>query len=295
MNKIWDWIDKIKNEDNGFVSFLKWCYAIGKISWIHAVISAAAGILIPIFFEMSYYKSMAVAIAFAILDILYAYICNEYQKKLFISRKFTSELLEEFSSLIRSLNIFVQNESEWKSKIFRTTSEMVCEKIYSIFKEVFKCETRISVEYVFLKTIQNRNPEQHVKMAGRKSRHRSKTRKSIPLEKKQKYYSYQIFVNNNKGMNILESKEIQNQSIWYKNPENNVDVKKYIGIAVSVLDDEKVNFILQIDLLDDFKFGRNDSEEEIKNFVDQYLLSYVNIVTLAYLLNLNSKKELNEV
>jgi len=295
MNKIWDWIDKIKNEDNGFVSFLKWCYAIGKISWIHAVISAAAGILIPIFFEMSYYKSMAVAIAFAILDILYAYICNEYQKKLFISRKFTSELLEEFSSLIKSLNIFVQNESEWKSKIFRTTSEMVCEKIYSIFKEVFKCETRISVEYVFLKTIQNRNPEQHVKMAGRKSRHRSKTRKSIPLEKKQKYYSYQIFVNNNKGMNILESKEIQNQSIWYKNPENNVDVKKYIGIAVSVLDDEKVNFILQIDLLDDFKFGRNDSEEEIKNFVDQYLLSYVNIVTLAYLLNLNSKKELNEV
>lgn len=295
MNKIWDWIDKIKNEDNGFVSFLKWCYAIGKISWIHAVISAAAGILIPIFFEMSYYKSMAVAIAFAILDILYAYICNEYQKKLFISRKFTSELLEEFSSLIKSLNIFVQNESEWKSKIFRTTSEMVCEKIYSIFKEVFKCETRISVEYVFLKTIQNRNPEQHVKMAGRKSRHRSKTRKSIPLEKKQKYYSYQIFVNNNKGMNILESKEIQNQSIWYKNPENNVDVKKYIGIAVSVLDDEKVNFILQIDLLDDFKFGRNDSEEEIKNFVDQYLLSYANIVTLAYLLNLNSKKELNEV
>lgn len=56
-----------------------------------------------------------------------------------------------------------------------------------------------------------------------------------------------------------------------------------------------MNFILQIDLLDDFKFGRNDSEEEIKNFVDQYLLSYVNIVTLAYLLNLNSKKELNEV
>ena len=96
---------------------------------------------------------MVGAIVIAILDILYAYICNEYQKKLFISRKFTSELLEEFSSLIKSLNIFVQNETEWKSKIFRTTSEMVCEKIYSIFKEVFKCETRISVEYVFQKTI----------------------------------------------------------------------------------------------------------------------------------------------
>ncbi len=295
MNKVWDWIDKIKNEDSGFVSFLKWCYAIGKISWIHALISAAAGILIPIFFEKNCYKSMVGAIVIAILDILYAYICNEYQKKLFISRKFTSELLEEFSSLIKSLNIFVQNETEWKSKIFRTTSEMVCEKIYSIFKEVFKCETRISVEYVFQKTIQNRNPVQHVKMAGRKSRHRSKTRKSVPLEKKRKYYSYQIFVNNNKGMNILESEKIHDPNIWYKNLENNVDVKKYIGIAVSVLDDEKVNFILQIDFLDDFKVGKKDSEEEIKNFVDQYLLSYVNIVTLAYLLNLNSKKELNEV
>ena len=52
-------------------------------------------------------------------------------------------------------------------------------------------------------------------------------------------------------MNILEAKEIQNKSIWYKNPENNVDVKRYIGIAVSVLDDEKVNFILQIDFLDE--------------------------------------------
>ena len=295
MNKVWDWIDKIKNEDSGFASFLKWCYAIGKISWIHALVSAAAGILIPIFFEKNCYKSMVGAIVIAILDILYAYICNEYQMKLFISRKFTSELLEEFSSLIKSLNIFVQNETEWKSKIFRTTSEMVCEKIYSIFKEVFKCETRISVEYVFQKTIQNRNPVQHVKMAGRKSRHRSKTRKSVPLEKKRKYNSYQIFVNNNKGMNILESEKIHDPNIWYKNLENNVDVKKYIGIAVSVLDDEKVNFILQIDFLDDFKVGKKDSEEEIKNFVDQYLLSYVNIVTLAYLLNLNSKKELNEV
>lgn len=295
MDKVWNWIDKIKNEDSGFVWLLKLCYAIGKISWIHSVISATTGILIPILFDMSYYKSMVGAIVIAILDILYAYICNEYQKKLFISRKFTSKILEEFSSLIKSLNIFVQNETEWKSKIFRTTSEMVCEKVYSIFKEVFKSETRISVEYVFQKTIQNRNLEQHVKMAGRKSRNRSKTRKSVPLAKKQKYYSYQIFVNNNRGMNILESEKIQDQSIWYKNPENNEDVKKYIGIAVSVLDDEKVNFILQIDFLDDFKFGKEDSEKEIKNFVNQYLLSYVNIVTLAYLLNLNSKKELNEV
>ena len=75
----------------------------------------------------------------------------------------------------------------------------------------------------------------------------------------------------------------------------NVDVKKYIGIAVSVFEDAKVNFILQIDFLDDYKFGKNDSEEDIKNFVDKYLLSYINVVTLSYLLNLNGKKNLIEV
>lgn len=53
--------------------------------------------------------------------------------------------------------------------------------------------------------------------------------------------------------------------------------------------------VLQIDFLDDFKFGKDDTEEEIKNFVDKYSLSYVNVVTLSYLLNLNGKKELIEV
>ena len=52
---------------------------------------------------------------------------------------------------------------------------------------------------------------------------------------------------------------------------------------------------MQIDFLDDFKFGKNDTEEEIKKFVDTYLLSYVNVIALSYLLNLNGKKELIEV
>ena len=121
------------------------------------------------------------------------------------------------------------------------------------------------------------------------------TRKSIPLELKNKYYSYQIFVNNNKGMNILSADKLQDKTVWYKNPENNVNVKRYIGIAVSVFNNDEVNFILQIDFLDDYKFGKNDSEEDIKSFVDKYLLSYINIVTLSYLLNLNGKKELIEV
>lgn len=294
-NNIFSWISSIKNEDTGLVQFLKWCYSIGKMSWIHSLISAFAGILIPILYDNKQYGYMIIAIVLAILDLLYAYICNEYQKQLFTSRKFTSELLEEFSSLIKSLSIFVENDSNWKSKIFRTTSEMVCEKIYNIFKEVFRCETRISVEYTFQKLSATKKLEKQVRMAGRKSRHRSQTRKAIPLERKKKYYSYRIFINNNLGMNILKANEIQNNSIWYNNPDNNVNVKRYIGIAVSVFDNEEVNLILQIDFLDDFKFGKDDTEEEIKNFVDKYLLSYVNVVTLSYLLNLNGKKELIEV
>ena len=299
MNKqkknIFGWLDSIKKEDTGLVLFLKWCYSIGKISWIHAVITAAAGILIPIFYSKEQYGYMIIVIVFAILDIIFAYICNEYQKELFLRRRFTSELLEEFSSLIKSLSIFVENDSNWKRKIYRTTSEMVCDKLYNIFKDVFKCETRISVEYTFQKRLATNKFEKQVRMAGIKSRHRSQTRKAIPLERKKKYHSYQIFINNNLGMNILKADDIKDDSIWYKNPDNNVDVKRYIGIAVSVLDNKEVNFILQIDFLDDFKFGKHDTEEEIKNFVDNYLLSYINVVTLSYLLNLNGKKELIEV
>lgn len=294
-NSLWNLLEKIKKQENTGVYVLRIFYSIGKISWIHAMISTLFSIFIPILYEKKKFVGMRWAIAIVIFDILWAYICNEYQKKLFLDRKFTSELLEEFSSLIKSLNIFVQNEPDWKNKIYKTTSEMVCEKIYNIFKDVFKCDTRISIEYRFQKTFQTKEPEQRVRMVGRKSRHRCKAGKSIPLERKKKYYSYQIFMNNNKGMNILEEDEIHDPNIWYKNPANNVDVKRYIGIAVSVFDDGKVTFLLQIDFLENFKFGRKDSEEDVKNFVDRYLLPYVNIATLAYLLNLNNGKELKEV
>lgn len=295
INKLWMWVDDIKNEDNGIVLFLRWIYSIGKISWIHSVITAAINIIIPIFYEKGKYVCMIVAIIIGILDIIFAYLCYEYQRGLFESRRFSAELFGEFSSLIKSLSIFVQNDSGWKSKIYRITSEMVCEKIYSIFRNVFKCETRISVEYTFQKPVLKEELEKYVKMVGRKSKHRSITRKSVSLESKNKYYSYQIFVNNNKGVNILGKKEIQDSTIWYTNPENTVDVKRYVGIAVSVFDDKNVNFILQIDFLNDFKFGENDSKEDIKRFVDNYLLAYVNIVTFSYLLNLSGKKEIMEV
>lgn len=269
MNKniIFNYIDRIKNEDNGYVQFLKLCYSIGKISWIHAVISVTAGILIPILYDSKKYWYMGFAIIITFLDIVFSYICDKYQNKLYMERKFTAELLDEYSSLIKSLSIFVESEPNWKNKIYKTTSAMVCDRIYRIFKEDFKCETRVSVEYIFDKTVRTEKRETYVKMAGRMSKYRSVPKKSIPLEHKNKYFSYQIFTNNNVGMNILSEEQIESPKIWYKNPKNNVEVKKYIGIAVSVFDDQIVNYILQIDFLNEFKFGENDSEEDIKNLL----------------------------
>ncbi len=86
-----------------------------------------------------------------------------------------------------------------------------------------------------------------------------------------------------------------NQEIWYKNPNNNTNIKKYIGIAVSIYDENDVKFILEIDFIDDFIFGDNNDDADIKSFIEQYLMSYINIISISYLLNLNNKKEIPEV
>ena len=173
---------------------------------------------------------------------------------------------------------------------------MVCMRIYTIFKDVFGCETRVSVEYVFQKKPpNNKEGETRVKMAGRKSKHRCKPRSSVLLSAKEKYYSYKSFTMDKMGTNILSKEEIDNTTLWFKSSENSADVKKYIGIAVSVRNNKKVDFILKIDIMDNFHFGKTDSIQDIEDFVDKYLLPYVNVVTFSYLLNLNRNKVLVEV
>lgn len=290
---MWNWIERIRNEDSGWVHFLKWCYSVGKKSWVHAIVTSACGICIPILYEKEQTAWMIVTALLLVLDTIFASICTEYQKRQYTIQKCISELFDELGALLKSLDIYVQRESQWKKSIFKTTSGMVCNKIYTVFKSVFDCETRVSVEHVFSNP--RSGSETYVEMAGRKSKHRSEGRNSVPLTNRNKYFSYSIFSSNNKGLNILGPEDIQNDQTWYKNPANNTDVKQYIGIAVSAFDNQAVNFILQIDILDDFKFGKNNSPEEIQQFVDNYLLPYVNVVALAYLLNLNKSKVFVEV
>lgn len=295
MNKLFKWLRQRKNEDTSFSHFLKLGISIGQKSWIHAIISAVSGIIIPLFFSSGHYILFYILLFFLILDILYAYLCNWYQQKAYKQRKFASEILSDESSLLRSIVIEMENNFNWKNKIFKTVSDLVCEKLYQNFKEVFNCETRIAVEYIFNKNTKSAPNIKHVKMAGRRSITRSTVRKSTTLDKRKKYYSYKIFINNNSGVNILNSEQLQNEDIWYNSHRNNRKVKKYVGIAVSVYDETQVKFILEIDFMDEFIFGENNNDEDIKTFIEQYLMAYINIISISYLLNLNSRKEIPEV
>ena len=295
IKKLFKWFDKHKNEDSSLVQFLKLMYSIGQKSWIHTMISAILGIIIPILYEKDDYITFSMFIFFMILDIMFAYICNEYYQLSYLKRKFSQEISSDQSSLLKSILVELENNNYWKSKIFKTVSDLVCEKIYQIFKEVFKCETRVSVEYVFNKNTKTAQNVKHIKMSGRRSNKRSTVKKSVIFEKRKKYYSYKVFFNNNNGVNILDETKINNEKVWYKDPNHITNVKKYIGIAVSLSDDDKVKFILSIDFLDDFTFGENNSEEEIKQFIEDYLTAYINLISISYLLNLNNKKEIPEV
>ena len=289
-------IDKYRNEDTLWAQFLKLIYSLGQIAWLHTVISACLGILIPILFDNGkIYWGIAMSVLM-VLDIIYAHICNKYKEDLYLRRKFASQLLSEQSALINSVAIEIDNNKSWRTTIFKTVSELVCDAIYRNFKDIYNCETRISVEYVFDKIGKNSTKvEPHVKMSGRKSIHRKTVRKASLLSKRKQYYSCKIFTNNNTGINILTEEQISDKNVWYKNPKNHVEVKRYIGIAVSIGDDETVKFILQIDFLDDIIIGDNNSDHDIKEFVDQYLTTYINIISLSYLLNLNNKRVIQEV
>lgn len=293
--KLFLWIEKHKTEETAFIQFLKLGFSIGKKSWIHTIISAILGIIIPILFDLNKYFLFSIFIFLMILDIIFAYICNEYSQLSYLKRKFAHEILSDQSSLLKSVLIEIENNNTWRNKIFKTVSDLVCEKIYQNFKEVFNCETRISVEYVFNKNTKTAQNVKYIKMSGRRSRKRSTVKKSVVFEKRKRYYSYKIFSNNNNGINILDEEKINNEDIWYKNPNHMTNIKKYIGIAVNVYDENEVKFILEIDFIGDFTFGENNNENEIKKFIEDYLTAYINLISIAYLLNLNNKKEIPEV
>ena len=51
MRKLVQWLNRNKNEDTILIQGLKLGYAIGVNSWIHSLVSAVLGIIIPLFFD----------------------------------------------------------------------------------------------------------------------------------------------------------------------------------------------------------------------------------------------------
>ena len=195
---------------------------------------------------------------------------------------------------MNSIFFLIQTNPSWKQNVFKTVSQLVCDRLHETFKNTFSCETRISVEFVFDKEVKNKK-EQYFQMSGRNSNHLTSFKKAVKSDTRNQYYSYQIFINNNLGVNILRESEICDASIWYKNPANNTKVKQYIGIAVSANTPDNVDFILQIDCLDELIFGKNNTDDDIYEFVNKYILTYVNTLKLAYMLSLNRNKKIMEV
>lgn len=291
---MYKYFEKYKSKDTSWALFIKFIYSFGLKTWIHGIISALSGIFTGMLFENGYILWGVVALFITILDIIYASICHSYSKKKFEQRKFAAEILEGESSLINSMFYLMQTTCSWKKDIFKNTSQLVCDRLHETFKSTFSCETRVSVEFAFTKEVKN-NEEEYFQMAGRNSNHITTFKNAVKSEKRKKYYSYRVFINNNLGVNVLREADIKNGELWYKNPANTTDVKQYIGIAVSTTDPDKVAFILQIDCLDTMVFGENNSDEDINEFVNQYILTYVNTLKVAYLLGLNKNKKISEV
>lgn len=195
IDSFYDYLEKLKSKDGLSTNVAKIIFIIGKQGWVHSIIALIMGVIIPMFLDKGKVIFAIIFIVLAVLDILWAAVCTDYHKQMYVERRFSTQLLTEQSSLIKSLVIDIQSSdrANWRKHIFRTCSELACSKIYRIFKDVFKCETRVSVEFILEKPDKNGKTQRFVQMAGRKSVSRDKGRRPIPIDKtkilfKQNFY-----------------------------------------------------------------------------------------------------------
>lgn len=295
---MFEWIDRIKEEDSGISDTLRIAYRAGKSAYFFPILSTVLGLFIPMVFESNQIFWGIIMVLVLVFSLAAHTVCIRYESRVSDQRKFASETIINQSSMINSLCIEMRDNEHWKDAVFQRVSELVCEKLKNLFKEVYRCDTRVSIEYVFDKEDKKGIPQRFVKMSARRSPNRDSVKKSTPLEKRNMYYSYRIFKENIKNINILDEAEIKRGELWFKNPSHqydaNSDVLMYLGIAVSAHDNEEVDYILQIDFLKIPEFFLKKTNEEIQTFINRYLTSYINIVTLAYLLNLNKLDQIPE-
>lgn len=292
----YDYFDNNKDKDTLFIQICKVLYTFEINAIPHIILSILLGIFVPILWEANVIWSLVLLFFFILENIFYC-ICEKYHVRTFEERKFAADILADQSALSNSIAILLHDSNNWKNEIYKKTSDMVCTKLHEEFKSVYKCDVRVSIEYTFEKEIGGAR-ELCRKMAGRCSNDRAQPKRSTKLSARYQYYSYKIFADNAVGIHYLDEKDINGEESstkkWFKNPRHNINVVQYIGLANS-LNDQDVLFILQIDFLERFNFGKNNTEKEVTNFVNAYLKPYVNIISIAYLLGRNKHGMVGEV
>lgn len=292
MNCFFEWLDQNKEKDLIRIQICKIIYSIEIVTIPHVTMSAVMGIIIPILWEKVLWIAIVLLVLFISENSVFC-ICEKYHVKAFEDRKFAASILADQSALLNSIGIMINDTPSWRAEIFKKTCDMVCAKLHEEFKNVYKCDVRVSIEYTFEKEV-NGVKDICRKMAGRCSGDRIQTKKACRLSQRDKYYSYKIFKDNIIGIHYLNREDISNGDKWYKNPNHNVEVIQYVALANS-FNEQEVSFILQIDCLDSFVFGKNNTDKEVKKFANEYLKPYVNIIGIGYLLGRNKKGIVGEV
>lgn len=77
---MYKWVEEHKNDNSGFVSFLKFIYAIGTNNTVMAVIASVLGIIIPIFFDLQIYLWFVLTFMLLIGSIVFNAVCTKYQE-----------------------------------------------------------------------------------------------------------------------------------------------------------------------------------------------------------------------
>lgn len=72
------------------------------------------------------------------MDILWATVCTDYHKQMYVDRRFSTQLLTEQSSLIKSLVIDIQSSdrANWRKHIFEHAQNLLVQK-YIIFSKMY--------------------------------------------------------------------------------------------------------------------------------------------------------------
>ena len=279
MNRVWEFLDKIKEKrkDGFLILVLKLLYQIGKAEWFGNIIIMLLSIFIPIAFQSE--NKTVFWILTGLLGGYYAFIqfCINYKKWSEHRRGRLFRTLELHSETVSSVACFVEERKNWQQECFDRTAEIVCSKVQKLFSNELNIETRTSVEYVFEKDEGGKLVKQ-IKMVGRQSAQRQNAHRTRTFEGRSHYYVYRIFENNNVGLNRLNTEQINNNDIWFVNKNHSISINEYWGIAVADVNGN-VLFVLQIDFLDELVM--NDRER--KQFVDDYLKLFIQILRLAFL------------